>query len=105
MTNELNNLIEPADLARELQRFIADPTAKRYRHITGVQSADTLAYDMASRQQLAMDIVAVLSRPLLRDAAAADARRARNRARAEQRRRKAKLAKDDTMDEQTNTER
>lgn len=103
MTNELNNLIEPADLARELQRFIADPTSHRYKHITGVQSAQTLAYDMATRQQLALDIVAVLSRPLIRDAARADAARARARARAEKRRRKTKT--NDMIDEQSNTER
>lgn len=97
MTNELKNLVTDADLARELIRFVADPTARRYNHILGVQSADAYASDMAVRQQLALDIVAVLSRPLIRDAAADEARRARNRARAQLRRRK---AQNDVMIEQ-----
>lgn len=97
VTNELKNLVTDADLARELIRFVADPTARRYNHILGVQSADAYASDMAVRQQLALDIVAVLSRPLIRDAAADEARRARNRARAQLRRRK---AQNDVMIEQ-----
>lgn len=87
MTNQMTDLVTDDVLRDELMRFVADPTAKRYAAILGATDAASIANDLAARQAIAAEIVAILSRPTLRAAARDQARRERNRQRIENKRR------------------
>ena len=87
MTNQMTDLVTDDVLRDELIQFVSDPTAKRYTAILGATDAASIANDLAARQAIAAEIVAILSRPTLRAAARDQARRERNRQRIENKRR------------------
>lgn len=87
MTNQMTGLVTDDVLRDELIRFVADPTAKRYAAILDATDAASIVNDLAARQAIAAEIVAILSRPTLRAAARDQARRERNRQRIENKRR------------------